>query len=158
MGQRRFQNQIKGARARSEGLAFETFFVNALRRVGFYAVHLPQGAKFVRGPRGIPKLSPVKMPFDLILSAPGRAGFFDMKSISDDRLVYSFLTPHQVDIMSDLEAQGHKAGYVVHFKKTNRVIFFEASKLQALERRESYTQDDGVDIGTLFDLKLAGFL
>lgn len=158
LGTRNIKNIQKGARARSEGLAFEDFFVNALRRSGFRVIHLPQGAKFVAGKFGRPRLAPVKMPFDMIVSVKNKAGFFDSKSISDDNLVYSFLTPHQVDIMADLESDGHRAGYIVHFKKTGRVIFYSAQKLQALERRCSYSQDDGVDLGTLFDLKIKGLV
>jgi len=60
--------------------------------------------------------------------------------------------------MADLESDGHKSGYIVHFKKTNRVIFYSASKLQNLQRRCSYSQDEGEDLGTLFDLKLQGFI
>jgi len=121
-------------------------------------IHLPQGAKFVAGKFGRPRLAPVKMPFDMIVTKKLTAGFFDSKSISDDNLVFSFLTPHQVDIMADLESDGHKSGYIVHFKKTNRVIFYSASKLQNLQRRCSYSQDEGEDLGTLFDLKLQGFI
>lgn len=159
MRQKNPANILKGAKARSEGNAFEFYLMKAARLAGIRVVPFPMGARPVSTRFGRPKLVPVRTPFDMIFSRPGaKSAFIDSKSISDDTLVYSFLTPHQVDVLADLESDGHKAGYIVHFKKTGRVIFFAASKLQALERLRSYSQDDGEDLGTLFSLNLGGFL
>ena len=154
-----FNNIRKGVRARAEGHAFENLFAMACRRDGLRVVNLPLGAKAVASRFGPPKLIPVRTPFDYIISKQGcQAAFIDAKSISDDRLVYSFLTPHQVDILYDLESDGHKAGYVVHYKKTNRVVFYKASLLKALERRCSYGPEHGEDLGEVFNLNMKGFL
>lgn len=157
----RFKNQKKaviGMKARAEGLGFESFLVNSFRSQNYRVIHLPQGAKYVHHKWKGLILSPVKMPFDMIVSCVGKAGFFDAKSVSDQNFPFSMITSHQVEFMLDLEADGHKAGYIVHFKESNNVIFFTATQLNSLKRRQSLKQDEGVLLGTWFQLNLKGFM
>lgn len=155
--EKKVTNIRKGIRGRSEGVAFEAFLSRAAWLSGLRVVPIPMGCRPVRGRGGRPQLLPVKTPFDMIFSRPdGKVAFIDSKSISDDRLVYSFLTPHQVNILSDLESDGHLAGYIVHFKTSGEVVFFKGSQLQSLRSRESLKPTEGKSLGTLFNLNLGG--
>jgi hypothetical protein len=150
-------NIRKGIRGRSEGVAFEAYLIRSAWLSGLRVVPIPSGCRMIKGKFGRPQLLPVKTPFDMIFSnKKGKAAFIDSKSISGDTLVYSFLTPHQVNILSDLETDGHVAGYVVHFKASNAVVFFKGSQLQSLRSRESLKQEEGLSLGDLFNLKLGG--
>jgi len=159
MHEKNLNNISRGAKAKAQGAAFENLFAMACRLSGLRVVRLPMGARPVPSRFGPPKLVPVRTPFDYIISKPAsRIAFIDAKSISGDRLVYSFLTPHQVDVLFDLESDGHKAGYVVHFKSTDQVVFYSAGLLKALQRRESYKPEDGVLLGNVYRLDVRGFL
>jgi hypothetical protein len=149
---------ISGAKAKQEGDAFQDFFFSACHAAGIYAIRFPDGARKVRGPGGKLRMIPVETPFDFILIGDGKSAYVDTKSISAERISYSLLKAHQVDVLKDIQDRNLKAGYVVHFKKTNDVYFFAANILQSLNARQSLSPEDGQFMGNLFRLSLKGFV
>lgn len=96
----------------------------------------------------------VATPFDYILSAPGRAGFFDTKSTGADAFGYAMVTAHQLSALLELEGRGHVAGYVVLYQRLNIVAFFSASQLNVLQPRQSLRPEQGLVLGSLLSLDL----
>jgi hypothetical protein len=152
-----FKKIIGGKKGKSEGAAFEAFFATACYFAGLYPIRFPEGGKWIKD-KGRMKMIPVKTPFDFIIINDGKTAFVDTKSIINERVIYSFLTPHQVETLSDCEKKGIKAGYVIHFKTTNNVYFFKASQLQELKKRESLEQHEGEYLGPLYRMNLKGFV
>lgn len=158
MLQQKSFNKIRGGlRAKREGDAFQQFFFNACRAAGIYAIQFPEGCKRVMR-NGRHALIQVKTPFDFILVGRGTSAYVDTKSIAAETVTYSFLTPHQVQVLGDVEARGLKAGYVVHFKLTNMVYFFSAKLLLSLRSRESLKPEQGEPLGHLYRMQLKGFV
>lgn len=147
-----------GHTSKSSGAAFESFFSTACSFAGLYPIRFPEGGRWTRGNGGLMKMSPVKTPFDFIIINSGKTAFVDTKSISAERVTFSFLTPHQIETLADCEKKGIKAGYVIHFKNTNNVYFFKASLLKTLKKGGSLDQHEGEYIGPLYRMNLQGFV
>jgi hypothetical protein len=156
-----------------EGNAWEQVFKRAAILAGFATIHLPGGANPTgrRDAKGRPILFPVKMPFDFRLSKPltpivsegmiyasAFSGSFDTKTIDGKTFPYSAITPHQLESLYSEECAGCCAGYIVYFRPENRVVFFSAGKLAAVRPRESLSPEDGLDLGSVYELKLLRLL
>lgn len=158
MGTNIFNRKRAGLRAKTHGEGFENFFFHSCHRAGIYVIRFPNGCRACRTRTGI-KFLPVKTPFDFILIGPtNKVGYVDTKTCESVNFQYSDCTEHQVNVLYDLAMKGFVAGYVVHFKKHNRVVFFSAIQLFSLKRRESLSWDEGKSLGDPLNLNLGGFV
>lgn len=88
---------------------------------------------------------------DFIVSWSGMSGLLDAKSCGDLRFNFSAITKHQVDEMLQHERAGIKAGYIILFRKIQKVIFFPASTLAGMQSRTSLGVDGGLLLGSTID-------
>ncbi len=77
------------------------------------------------------RIVPVATAFDWILSLNGRAALIDTKSHDDFTFRHSKITPHQALELRLHERQGIVAGYVIHLRKANAVVYASAGLLCA---------------------------
>lgn len=143
-----------GRLAKAGGRAFEQRVEWAARMIRAQLVQIPTGAIVVGQRGGRPILRPEKTPFDYVLGKDGEAAFFDAKSTAKTRFPFADMKPHQVRKLHDLELAGFRAGYLVNFRTLDRVVFFNASALKALQPRTSLRPDDGDAMGTHQELFL----
>lgn len=119
------------------------------RSQGFLAVPMPLGCRRIPGPGG-GKLIQIKTYFDFILIKDPKCLFIDFKSFDNHHIIFSYLTEHQVDVLSDIEEKGPsvtRAGYVVHLRSLQQVYFFSGLLLTKLERRQAIEAKDGLCLG-----------
>lgn len=148
-----FNASMSGRKSQRNGDGFENLFCSFASRSGILCIRFPNGCRTLRGAGGRPRFIPVKTPFDWILSKPGKSVFLDTKTTGAVNFSYSQITDHQLVTLGALERHGHQAGYVVHFQKTHQVVFFKAGDLAQLGPRDSLEAGQGVDLGTIFDMR-----
>ncbi len=146
---------LAGKRAKAEGDSFEHFVEKHARISGINFVKVPMGARMVRGMGGM-KMIPIRTPFDYVLAKLGVATFIDAKSTSEGTFKHVLVKEHQLQALLGLERAGFTAGYLVNFRKWNRIVFFSATQLSDLRMREGLKPEEGLCIGSLYtmDLKL----
>ena len=142
-----------GALSKKIGNGFENLFEAESIRSGIKTVRVPDGCRRIPHPGGV-RLIPVKSPFDFILSYNGRAAFVDTKSIGAKYFSHNKITEHQMQALLCLERDGHVAGYVVNFDHWKQVVFFPASRLNLTDPNNSMRVEDGVPLGSVFQLRL----
>jgi len=139
-----------GPSNRAVGAGFEHVLQVHANSQGVLFYKLPIGAK----PIGRGKWIKQKTPFDYVMVHEGTAVFLDCKTLDKDHLTPSDMTPHQVQSLFAIWEHGGMAGYLVHFRPINKVVFFEADKLAGLQERTSLNVEDGEYLGTLSALAL----
>lgn len=139
-------NQSRGLLAQRIGKTFEELLKMQCRRRGLGFKKIPSGCHYARI-RGYLRLVPEKTPFDFIICKNLRSATIDCKTFEHDKLRYSDCIPHQVAGLADM-GEHIPAGYVVWFRTTDRVVFFNHEKLQYLQARGSLEQSDGLYLGT----------
>ena len=141
-----------------EGNAFEEILARAARFEGIAIIKIPDGARRVPRPGGRPLLLPVKTPFDFFFAKNGKVAVVDAKTTSGSNFSYGMITVHQVLSLLDMENNGVRAGYIVYFRKVNQIVFLSATQLALLRPLQSLTPADGMNLGTVFEMKLGGLL
>jgi penicillin-binding protein-related factor A (putative recombinase) len=140
------KNKIRGSLAKAVGDRFEAMMSNSCYRSKVVCTRIPNGAvmRYVKG-----KVIPVAVtsPFDFLLTYQGLTACVDCKTIDSGNFSYSSLTQHQVNSLMRIFESGVAAGYVVWFRESDNVVFFEAPKLRALRPRESLKESDGLSLG-----------
>lgn len=139
------KNVAAGRKAKVIGAQVEALIERELYRQGALVIPIPSGCKWL-GPN---RVTPVQTPFDGLAIKDNVPVFFDIKSTSQTNFSYSQITSHQVHWLSLIEAKGLKAGYIVHFQKTDDVVFFKASDLDKLRPKESLSKEKGQDLKAL---------
>jgi len=131
---------LAGRRSQVNGEAFENLFRSALLWRGVQVIRFPSGAKWTRG-----KLLPVPTPFDWILvDSYGSVALIDTKTTAGDRFGFAQVVPHQLRDLFEAHTRGAIAGYVIWFRESDRVAFFDAGQLHALKPRQSLGPDDAM--------------
>lgn len=116
-----------GHKANDEGKQFEALFDLMCKMSGVHSVNWPRGAERRGG-----RLIPVKTPCDRVLTMPGgKVVFVDCKTFGAPHanMTRSMMLEHQVLQLKHWHDDGCVAGYVVHFREVNKVVFFTADKL-----------------------------
>lgn len=141
-----------GNRTRVIGLEFENIILKQARMQGLYVRKEPIAARRF----GLKSLYQIKSDYDfkLILPPLGICVFLDAKSTEDTKFVYSKLVPHQVGALLEIQRAGCLSGYLIWFRTINRVIFFDAEKLDKLQPRESLLPENGTDLGSFENMHL----
>ena len=140
---------IGGLRAKSLGKDFEDFISKSLQREGWGVIQLPSlGARVVSKTKTIT----TTVPFDFIAGVEWKTILFDAKVIGlGEKLTYSrvLAKPHQVRYLHYMCSQRacHKAGFLVLFVKSDKIVFFNANRLVTLNRGQSLTENDGIILG-----------
>lgn len=135
-----------GNKNRIQGQQFEMIAVSQARANGFLAIKMPLGAKRVPSQVGS-KLIQVKTYFDYIFIKDGKSIFVDFKSFDNDHIPYSYLTQHQVDVLSDIDKTTVRAGYICYLRPLQEAFFFSGTLLAKLETRTSLKAKDGLLLG-----------
>lgn len=138
------KRRLAGFLAKKRGEQFERFFESRARMQKIVCIRIPDGCKQL----GPTKIMRVRTPFDYILGYEGRVCFCDLKSFDSDRITKSQLVDHQVECLKKLEPHA-LAGYFCFFRKTEKFVFFNVSKLEGLEAFGSLKEADGVLLGNL---------
>lgn len=143
---------LSGKKAQAFGKGFEQAVSDQGNREGFLVIKWPDGCRRVAG---FLKLIPVKTPFDFTLISSGKAIFFDAKTFDKNTISRGDLVEHQINVLSEIEKRGFVSGYLVYFRKPNKVVFFEGHKLMLLAQTGSSLKwEDGFQIGTITDFEL----
>lgn len=136
---------------RQEGKIFETLFEKQAKRSGFLVEKNGLTAKILWA--GRPQLMKSQLDF-LLADRSGRVGLFDCKSFDSDHFTFSDLNLKQVERAALYNEWGIPSGFVVWFRKSNRVVFFKGSQVRARGPRTRFLDSEGVHLGTfsIFDL------
>lgn len=131
------------------GGSLEKYFVKCLSVKNWKVTRIPDGCRQVSST----KLIRVKSPFDYFASKqPARSFFNDTKTIQGDRFPYSAINQDQIKELLEHERNGHKAGYVIHFRQPNYYGFASASQLALMIPRESIMHYETVNLGSEIDI------
>ena len=95
-----------------------------------------------------------KAPCDFLLVYQGVAAAIDTKTYDCANMKHSLLEAHQVQSLKNFHNHGLVAGYVVWFRKANKVVFFGADQLASLAEDAALKPEDGQLLGTLEDMNL----
>jgi hypothetical protein len=145
------RRSIGGLKAKRNGDDFENILMGETLKRGMGGFKIPEGCKRVR--RNL--LLQVRTPFDFTFYDGPLFIFCDAKHTT--AMVYrkSLIKPHQVHSLLKLEREtGHAAGYVIYFKPLNAVYFYKASALHELQANKSLKPEDGLLLGSRFDINL----
>jgi hypothetical protein len=147
------KRMIAGKVAKRLGDQFETLLQNVAVSEGLESVRIPDGCKQL----GKNKIKRVKTPFDFVfVKSQTEVIFADAKTSNGQTFAFSELTPHQVEALVNLSKKGVFAGYIVYFRGIDKIVWFEALKLSALNPRESLKPTDGVLLGSRFNFNFRG--
>lgn len=149
---------LRGRRAKAEGAAFEGILLHAAIRANAAVVQIPTGAKVIGHVNGKPRLVPIKTPFDYVFAKDECVIFFDAKSLNEKSLKHRSINKHQLEALLKLEIAGFKAGYVVHLRALDQIVFFKASTLSQLQPRKSLNPNDGEVVGSDRDINFMKLL
>lgn len=147
----RLLRSIRGKKAQRSGASFEMTILGSAYQKGLGALRIPDGCKQLTGGRIIR----VKSPFDFVIFDGPLMLFCDAKSVSSTNFNKSMVNEDQVRELLKFEKQGHAAGYIVYYKARNEVYFYTATQLASLKERESLKPNEGLPLGSLFEIDLA---
>lgn len=142
---RNFTNQRQGA-------FFEGAFDLECRRNDLLPVRNGQRVRFLPGG----KILAIKSNLDwTVLGKEGLAAFVDNKSFQGKAFTYSQLDAHQLRLACDYQNRGFLAGFVVHFRETDVVVFFNGRQIQAAGPKSRFEAAQGRILGHLrsFDVR-----
>ena len=152
-------NRVRGGKkAKSYGKAFELAVYEQCQREGLFPIWHPDGCETIARP---PYLIRTKMPFDFSILKDSKALFLDAKSFDKNTMSASDMAEHQVRILARAEEEGFAAGYLVYFRKPDKIVFFDAHVLLELgEKGGSIKWEDGLLCGHIqnFKIRLIAFL
>lgn len=146
--------RIGGKKAKKQGAGFEEAIELLFRSRGWTIARIPNGCKWVKNRQG--KLVTVgeKSPFDYLATKDRECIFFDAKTYDRDRIQYSDIKWHQLNALESLAYAGHIAGYLVCFRKSNLLAFYDTVTLRNLKRGKGLHVSDGIQLGNLHTFNL----
>ena len=157
-GQKKNLNNIYGGlKAKNNGDYFERILETKCMREQITFVKIPSGCKWVRTNVGVRPV-PVKTPFDFVMCKDGKSVYFDAKCVSTNTFSHSKLKGHQIDKLFEIEQQNFIAGYIIHFKEENKIVFFTSSTLKNLKPRHSLNSECGLFLGSVESFSLIPLL
>lgn len=135
------------------GNSFESVFKNQALRQGWSVVRIPDGCLRINKN----KIIPIKSPFDFVIGKDGVSVFLDCKTVEGDSFSFSKINPNQLKHLLFLHESKLQAGYLIYFRKSNRVLFSRAIDLVMVSKNESI-KDSGIPLGCISDFNLDLFL
>ena len=146
-----------GLKSQVEGKGFEEYFSGTCNRFGFAWIKIPLGARIYGQDRfGKPLYTLTRAPFDFaiagILNGFPIAAYIDCKSINAYKYGKSLIDWAQVNDLLRFEEVGHPAGYLIYFRKAQKIVFFKASYI--LKIQGDLKLEEGLVLGDLFDFDL----
>lgn len=151
------KNIYGGHKAKNNGDYFENLLSAKCVREKIAFIKIPSGCKWVRTRMGV-KPIPMKTPFDFVVCKNGKSVFFDAKCVSTNTFSYSQIKSHQLDKLYEIEQQKFLSGYIIHFAKENKVVFFTSSTLKNILPRHSLNSEGGVQLGGIESFSLVPLL
>lgn len=139
-----------GKKAKSNGNAFEGLLKIYALRDGWLTIQIGSMVRWV----GRNKFVPIPSPFDFVFLRNAEAIFADAKFTKNNTFTFSNLTQHQIDSLSEVGNQRFKAGYIVHFEPSDKVVFFDIKTLVRLKPYESLCHENGTLLGSSADISL----
>lgn len=136
-----------GKLAKDMGNAFESIFELTCRMSGVLATRIPDGCRMIRTRMGAVIPRRVATPFDYLITKQGLSACIDCKTVDTGNFSYSMLSEHQIKSLIAIYRSGVSAGYIVWFRKIDKVVYFRASQLNSLKPRESLKPEDGIQLG-----------
>ena len=131
------------------GKQFEVLFEKIALHRGFFPVRIPNGFQITQN-RPL-KGFMVKSPFDFILEHEEHGtAFLDLKTIATKKFPVALIKPHQIRILDKL-SRNHISGFLVWFRKTDRIVFFKAHHAVL---KTHLLSEEGLDIGDLSNMDL----
>ena len=127
------------------GNNWESQFELLCRSEGIYVVPIPDGARWIAKGRPIA----VRAPFDFMIFRHAKAAAIDTKTTAQKTFSHSYVDENQLKWLLEVEMSGVPAGYLVHFRKTDQIIFFPASVLFKLTPKDSLSPEEGIYCGSL---------
>ena len=147
------KNSLRGKKAQANGKFFENLIKEVCERTQWAVVRLPDGARRVSQALTVR----VKSPFDFCIAKKANVLFFDAKSTDLNSWSYSMVNQKQIEHLLKLENEWLVSGYMVLFKKLDKVIFFTATQLNDLKPGQGLKPDQGQYLGSMlsFDPAIA---
>jgi hypothetical protein len=141
--------RLAGARAKAIGASFEGMFERWCQRDLVTCTRMPDGCKQI-GPRRIIR---VTTPWDYVLTHRGTSALIDTKTTAAKAFSHSMIKEHQVQEMFRHHNSGAKAGYVIWFQASDRIIFVPVSDLlRRMSAVGSISDIAGTHLGSASDL------
>lgn len=134
-----------------EGRIFEKLFIRQAQRNGLLAIKNHLSAK--HGWKGRLILIKSELDFKLITQS-GRVGFFDCKSFAGEKFTYSMIDPDQMQRAITYVEWNVPAGFVIWFRKYNRVVFFSVATIANKGPGTSFGPRDGDLLGRYEEFNL----
>lgn len=145
-------NRRRGYFAKKIGEKTEQDLIHHAYHQGILILQIPSGCKWVAAN----KVVPVPTPFDCVAIWGSKDIFFDIKTTEGSTFTYSMIhdKPHQLDWLSKIERRGRQAGFLVLFRESNELVWFKASRMEMVKRRESLDPNDGLNLGPFYTADL----
>ena len=121
----KLKRRLAGARAKAIGASFEGMFDRWCQRDLVTCTRMPDGCKQI-GPRRIIR---VTTPWDYVLTHRGTSALIDTKTTAAKAFSHSMIKHHQAEEMFRHHHSGARAGYVIWFQASDRIVFIPAADL-----------------------------
>lgn len=148
------KKRLAGKIAKIEGDNFEESLDRWANKINASLTRVPNGCKNVMI-RGRLTLIRIKSCFDFILTKNKQMIAFDAKSIHVDTFARSRINYDQLKELEKIHSQGFKAGYLIYFRKAQKIRFVCVTELLKLKPRESVGIESGIDLGTSSSLNFS---
>ncbi len=138
-----------GLKSKTNGKGFEEAFKVMAQLKGYRVLKIPEFGQWL-GPGAF---KPIEGWVDfMLIDSEGRTAFVDTKTIDDVKFKYSLISPHQLKF---LESVGDlcPAGYVVHYKPLNKVVYHRWIELKMVGPKESV--QGGIELGLIPDIDIS---
>lgn len=139
--------KIQGALARQVGQDFEDMFTARCNYSKMVCVRIPDGGKTIKV-KNILRVVKTKSPFDFIIGQNGKNAAIDCKTVQGKSFAYSSIDNSQLKWLS-YTSNTMVSGYVVWFRETDDVVFFNHKLLAGLKKRESLKYCEGLALGSI---------
>lgn len=146
-------SRSSGLAAKRAGDYFEDVIAKYCMAQKIEFVKIPTGCKIVYTPRGLKPIF-IQTPFDYILFKDGKSVCLDCKTVESGNFTFSMLKSHQVLSLHKISKQNINTGYVVYYRDTGKVIFYNSTQLMNLKPRQSL--DQGALLGDVKNIDLKG--
>ncbi len=141
-----------GPQNKRTGSSFEDVFFRQAQLQGFLILQNHQEARFTYNGR----LQPIKGELDFKMIKNGVTGFFDCKSFASDKFSFSAIEEHQAERSKLYNEWNVPSGFIVYFRQSNAVCFFSGTVINKKGPGSSFSQSDGLLLGSIFEFRLDG--
>ena len=147
-----FTRQRAGYFAKKIGSKTEDDIEAKCRHQGILLISIPSGCEWV----GANRVIPVPTPFDCVGIWGKNDIFFDIKTTANSSFSYSAIhaKPHQIDWLVRIAKRDRRAGFLVHFREAQQLVWFDAVKMAQVQKRESLGPQDGLNLGEFYQADL----